>query len=108
MAGPPTIHHKVGDTFRAACIYRDANGAAVDLRTAGITIASAVKAKGGTVWPLTFSAGDNAAAQGMFELSGETSSWTPGQLAWDIQFTNARGISSTETMFIVVAPDVTP
>jgi len=108
MAVPVSIPHKVGDTFRARVVYRDTGGDPVDLRTAGLTIASAVKAKGLPPFPLAYEQRDQDADRGAFDLVAETAAWPTGQLAWDIQFTSANGTVSTKTMFIVAEADVTP
>ncbi len=108
MAAPPTVHHKVGDTFRAPGVYRDANGNTVDLRVAGITIASAVRSAAGGLHDLDIEILDQDDHPGGFELRAETGDWPTGPLQWDVQFTSEAGIGSSQTFRIVMLPDVTP
>lgn len=106
-----TVRLKVGDTLAVLGTYKDSAGNPVNLDTAGITVTSAVLAADGEQsYPLTVAKLDQTATPGQFQITGNTSTWTPGKcLRWDVRYTNAAGVSfASETALIDLAEQIAP
>lgn len=101
-----TVFHKRGDTFIPNCTYLDSTGMPAAYAGLGISIKSQVRAPNGAlVANLTVTAGVGV---GEFVLeSPSTQNWPVGDLRWDIQFTQAGHIFSTQSVILRVSDDVT-
>lgn len=105
----PIIKLKIGDTFRTNATYKDANNTPVNLTTAGITPTSAALHESDSErYDLTVALLDQSTSPGQFTVSGDTSTWKPGRLRWDIRYTDSTGYSfTTETELIELTERIT-
>lgn len=101
----PTVTHKRGDTFAPACAVKTGS-TAQDIT--GWTIASQVRTQADqVVTALTVGARNDGAGTFALTAADGTTSWPVGPLLWDIQYTNAGVIVSTETITINCIRDIT-
>jgi hypothetical protein len=101
----PTVTIKRGDTFRRGFSHAIGSNA-VDLT--GWAISSQVRDQSGAL-VATLNIGPRNDAAGIYAVSYDnTTTWPIGTLVWDVRTTAPDGlISSTQTIDLVVQPDVT-
>lgn len=96
-----------GDTFSRACRYKADNVNPTDLTD--ITIKSQIRQQSGAlVAELVVTKRDQDTQTGVYVLTcADTSLWPIGTLEWNIRYTTAGGITSTETLELKVIRSVT-
>lgn len=102
------ITFKRGDTFAANCTYQTTAGMAIDIGSH--TIAARIADDESLADDLTVTVTD--AAAGQFTISATaaaTALWPINTYArLDIEYTLGSAVQSTETLRVVIVPDITP
>ena len=105
------ICFKRGNTFEAQVAYTDENGVPVNLDTEGITVTSQVRTEAGTlVADLVVTPSDQGVSPGeytLYKADTDTAAWPLEQLRWDIKYSAAGVVISTETIRINVQEEAT-
>lgn len=106
MAQLPQL--KRGDTFSLGCVSYSADKIPEDLTD--FSIRSQIRSAGSSkfIAELTVAKSDQELYPGEFSVTWEeTDNWPTGKLLLDIQFTNGSVVTSSETMELFVALDIT-
>lgn len=103
------IFHKQGDTFSKPCV-RQNKVTSVPVDLTGYTIKSQVRTrpdKGDTLVSELVVTMVNAVAGSFILSNADTSAWPAEALVWDIQYTLAGVVLSTDSLYVQVYADVT-
>ena len=95
-----TVPFKRGDTFSAQCQR-------VGVNITATTIRSQIRAGS---WVQELTVAKTNAATGEFTLSAtadQTELWPVGKATWDIEYTDAGAVHSTETVKLRIVEDIT-
>lgn len=99
-----SITLNAGDTFRADCVYKDSTGAAVNLDTAGITVAAEVRSPDGeTTLDCDVTLANQSTSAGQFTVRSDTADWVWGSAgSVVIRYTASDGEKFSSRRFDVV------
>ena len=94
------VELNLGDTFQADCVYRDANGALVNLTTAAIAITAFARSPDGLEEiELTVTLANQVTAPGSYAIYSDTMTWSDTIGDWSILIRYTGGTEQQPVKF---------